>query len=111
MNTAAFTTDIAAEAHLQLGKDYEQGDSFIGSDNHTYYTARLLGDPITITIRVIDAIGFVTSLGSSRWVYITLPKFTWDSLTAPHKRDVIGWMYRHEGGTAMIGLFPNYLLP
>lgn len=108
-NPSAFTTDIAAEAKLKLGTDYTQGDPFT-SGSHTYHTARLIGDPIVITIRVIDALSFLTQHGTpiSRWGYITMPYFIWAVLTAPEKRDVIGWMYQREGGTAMKHLFPNY---
>lgn len=103
----AFTTDVAHEAGLVLGTDYAQGDPF-QAGSLTLHTARILGDPIATTIRVIDRLSFVTITGISRWVYITMPKMTWDGLTPDSKRDVIGWMYRHEGGIAMRGLFPNY---
>ncbi len=109
-NPTAFTTDVAAEAHLKIESDYTQGDSFIVG-GHIYHTARLIGDPIALTIRVIDALSFATKIGTSRWGYIEMPKFTWDLLTAPQKRDVIGWMYQREGGTAMRHLFPNYGKP
>ncbi len=113
-NPTAFTTDVAADAHLKLGTDYTQGAPFDvpnGSTFLTLYTARLIGDPIALTIRVIDALSFATKIGTSRWGYIEMPKFTWDLLTAPQKRDVVGWMYQREGGTAMRHLFPNYGKP
>lgn len=106
-NPTAFTTDIAKEAKLVLGTDYEQGESF-NAGALILYTAKLLGDPIALTIRVIDAISFLTPNGHMRWVYIAMPKLTWDALEAPQKRDVIGWMYQREGGMSMRGLFPNY---
>jgi hypothetical protein len=106
-NPAAFTTDVAAEAWLTLGKDYDQGQSF-QAGTLTLYTAKLLGDPVAVTIRVIDAIGFKTSTEQLRWTYIAIPHFIWLALSAPQKRDVIGYMYQFEGGTAMRGLFPNY---
>ena len=109
-NPTAFTTDIAKEAGLVLGKDYEQGDSF-EAGTMTLYTAKLLGDPIAITIRVIDAIGFYTKAGAMRWSYIAIPLTTWLSLTEPQMRDVIGFIYQREGGTAMRSLFPNYGKP
>lgn len=108
-NPTAFTTDVAHEAKLILGKDYAQGDPFNETFTHqTLYTAKLLGDPIALTIRVIDVLSFLTITGDSRWGYITMPHFTWMELTAPEKRDVIGWMYQREGGTTMRSLFPNY---
>lgn len=105
-NPTAFTTDVAKEAGLTEGTDYTQGDPFTVA-THIYYTARLIGDPISVTIRVIDAIGYYSKWGN-RWTYIALPKFIWMSLTADEKRDVIGFHYLHEGGTTMRGLFPNY---
>jgi hypothetical protein len=108
-NPTAFSVDVARQAGLTLGKDYVNGTAF--PDDPGMFTACLLGDPIQITIRVIDALGFVTFLntpGTARWSYIILPKFVWDGLFPARKRDVIGFMYRHEGGTAMISLFPNY---
>lgn len=104
-NPVAFTTDIAAQAKLTYGVDYIIGDKFpIGN----YYTAKLTGDPIAITIRVIDAIGFVTKTCQPRWIYINLPKFLWMNQSKEQKRDIIGYMYQHEGGLSMKALFPNY---
>ncbi len=106
-NPAAFTTDVAEEAALVLGTDYVQGDPFTAGPR-TYYTAKLLGDPIATTIRVIDKIGYKTRTGVERWSYISLPDFVWNALTPDRKRDVIGYMYMYEGGVAMRSLFPNY---
>jgi hypothetical protein len=114
-NPTAFTTDIAKEAELVLGVDYEQGDSFTvpgpGGVMQTLYTAKLLGDPIQITMRVLDSIGFYTKAGAMRWSYIAIPLTTLLQLTEPQMRDVIGFMYQREGGTAMRPLFPNYGKP
>jgi len=101
-NPTAFTTDIAHQAGLKLGKDYEEGDSF---GDGRYHTARLLGDPLETTIRVIDTIGFYTSKGLKRWDYIAMPDFVWGGLTYYVRRRVIGFMYQHEGGTELRGLF------
>jgi hypothetical protein len=122
-NPTAFTTDVAVEARLSLGVDYEPGDSFaylsailppLDSALYSalppliYYTAKLLGDPIATTIRVINAVTFYTKTGSPRWSYIALPMFVWQALSSGSQRDVIGFMYEREGGTAMRGLFPFY---
>ena len=104
-NPTAFTTAIAENAKLVEGTDYVQGDSFSGG---VYYTAKLLGDPIEITKRVIDSIGFRTSNNYPRWTYINFPHFVWLSFTDQQKLDTIGFMYSQEGGTAMRHLFPNY---
>lgn len=104
-NPTAFTTDIAKEAGLELGVDYLVGDVFYGITRQPFYTAKLLGDPIAITIRVIDKIGFYTTPPNARWTYIAIPYFLWKELTLDQKKAVIGYMYQNEGGTAMKGLF------
>jgi hypothetical protein len=109
-NPTAFTTDLAKQAGLVRGQDYFVGSPF-AFNGGIYYTAKLIGDPIEITIRLIDAVGYYTAIGQQRWTYIALPKFVWNALTPEEKRDVIGFHYQHEGGTAMRGLFPNYGKP
>jgi hypothetical protein len=103
-NPAAFTTDLAKQAGLVEGTDYSQGDPFTVGEN-TYFTAKLLGDPIQLTIRVIDAVGYYTKAGGTRWTYIALPQFVWLGLDPPTKKKVIGFHYSREGGTAMAALF------
>lgn len=111
-NPTAFTTDLAKEAGLIEGADYEQGDPFTVTvsdrETATLYTAKLLGDPIAVTIKVIMAVGFYTRGGQQRWSYIGIPKFVWDEISRATQIDIIGLMYQREGGTAMIPLFPNY---
>jgi hypothetical protein len=104
-NPAAVTTDVAVMGLLK-DVEYSAGDPFPAPSN--LVTARLIGDPVALTIKLIDAIGYQTHAGSPRWTYINLPKFVWDALTPDQKRDVVGYHYQHEGGTAMRGLFPNY---
>lgn len=106
-NPAAFTTDIAKMARLQEGIDYEIGAPFKAGAS-TYFTAKLLKDPVATTIQVIDHIGFYTTTGHQRWIYIGIPYVVWYNLTSARKRDVIGFMYGHEGGVTMRHLFPNY---
>ena len=108
-NPAAFTDDIARQANLVYGVDYVPGTPFPAPS--PLVTAKLLGDPVAITIRVIDAIGYYTHAGAPRWTYIALPTFVWAALSDDQRRDVIGFHYQHEGGTAMRGLFPNYGKP
>ncbi len=100
-NPAAFTTDIAKQAGLALNVDYVEGEPFAGG----FHTAKLLGDPIELTIRVINAVGYFTKAGGYRWTYIALPKFLWDSLDYKTRVKVIGYHYQREGGTAMKDLF------
>ena len=105
-NPTAFTTDVAAQGGLILGKDYEAGEPFPAPS--TLRTALLMGDPVQLTIRVIDKIGFRTKSDFPRWTYIDMPNFIWAELSPTQKRDVIGYMYRHEGGVTMKPLFPNW---
>lgn len=109
-NPAAFTTEVAKQAGLVLGVDYQVGDPFTdpGSPGHILYTAHLLGDPVTTTIRVLDHVGYFTQGGRPRWTYIALPKFLWNAYGLDQRRDIVGYHYMHEGGTEMRGLFPNY---
>jgi hypothetical protein len=104
-NPTAFTTSVAAMA-LQKDVDYVAGDPFPAPS--TLVTARLIGDPVAVTIKLIDNIGFYTHTGSMRWAYTALPRFVWNVLTGDQKRDVIGFMYQRESGVTMRPLFPNY---
>ena len=105
-NPTAFTTALAAQAGLREGVDYEIGDRFrVGGK--TYYTAKLLGDPIVLTERVIDAVGFYTHHGQQRWAYIGIPLFVWESLPKSLRKKTIHWMYHHEGGTELEPLFSS----
>lgn len=102
-NPTALTTDLARQAGLALNKDYEIGEAFPGDT--TFHTARLLGDPIALTIRVIDEVGFYTSSGKKRWIHTAIPDFVWHSLSYELKKKVIGWMYKQEGGVKLRDLF------
>lgn len=101
-NPTAFTTDIARIAGLREGVDYVQGDPFSGGQFHT---ARLLGDPVATTIKVIDNIGFYTQGGKQRWVHTAMPKNEWDSLSYEQKKQVVKKMYGHEGGKELKNIF------
>lgn len=103
-NPTAMITSIARQGGLILGKDYEEGDQF--PNGVPLYTARLLHDPIELTIRVIDKVGFYNVGGAVRWIYIALPKFVWDKLGLADKMSVIKFMYQHEGGVELLKLFP-----
>lgn len=108
-NPAAFTTSLAKQAGLKHGVDYLDGSPFPSPS--PLVTAKLLGDPVEITIRLINAVGYYTKSGAWRWSYIAMPRFVWAALTHDEKRDVIGFHYQHEGGVAMRGLFPNFGKP
>jgi hypothetical protein len=103
-NPTAFTTDIAKAAGLQEGKDYIAGDPF---SNGKYKTAKILGDPVATTIKVIDKIGFYTQSGKPRWTYVnSIPQAkNWNSLSYSQKSNVIKQMYQHEGGSKLLNNF------
>lgn len=102
-NPAAFTTDIARQAGLKLGVDYVVGDQFPPPSN--LFTARLLHDPVDLTIQVIDAIGYYTKVGGPRWTYISIPSELWRTLSYEQKVLAIKWHYQMEGGIELKGLF------
>jgi len=102
-NPTAFTTGIAEEALLVKGKDYEVGEAF--PHPSLLFTARLLGDPIEITIRVIDKIGYYTMNKTPRWTYIQMPKFVWDMQSYAQKVKILAYHYHCEGGTELAHLF------
>lgn len=97
-NPTAMTTDVAAASGLVLGKDYVQGDPFT-SNGRTYYTAKLLGDPIATTIKAIDQGGFQTASGKPRWSYINMSQQQWNGLSYSQKAQVVAQMYQQEGGS------------
>lgn len=105
-NPTAFTIDVAHEGGLVLGTDYEAGDPF-EAGGRTYYTAKLLDDPLMLTQKVLRIATFYTRLHQPRWSYIAIPDFVWQILSPAQKVDVIGWMYEREAGTEMRGLFPR----
>jgi len=105
-NPTAFTTALAKQAGLKLHVDYEVGAPFtVGK--LVLRTAKLLGDPIALTGRLLDQVGFYTGRGAQRWDYIALPDFAWMKLSAVDRRRVIGFMYKREGGTQLRALFPE----
>lgn len=103
-NPAAFTVDIARQAGLVEGVDYVRGDAF--PDNPNLFTAKLLGNPIETTMRVISKIGFMTQSGQNRWTYTdSIPGANnndWSKLSFEEKAQVIKDMYRHEGGNGSL---------
>lgn len=95
-NPTAFTTDIAKQAGLVEGVDYVLGDPFPGDSKMK--TAKLLGDAVDKTIRVIDNIGFYTQKGTQRWSHTAMPQEQWNAMTRDQKANVIAQMYQNEGG-------------
>jgi hypothetical protein len=103
-NPTAMTTEFASQGGLVEGRDFVRGDSFKGPDGKTYYTAKLLGDPIDITIKAIDQGGIYTKSGQARWAYINrIPKANhWAAMTHQQKAAIVGKMYRMEGGSGRL---------
>lgn len=106
-NPTAMTTDVAKSSGLVLGKDYTQGDPFTGSDGRTYYTAKLIGDPVATTIKAIDQGGFKTASGQDRWSYLAdIPEAqNWKQLSYAEKKNIVKQMYQREGGNALTNSF------
>lgn len=100
-NPLAFTTDVAKQAGLTPGIDYEVGDKFTGTDGKLYNTAKIIGDPVSATMKVIDKVGFYTSDGRRRWKHTAMTKNKWDSLPYERKVQVIQEMERQEGGSLL----------
>lgn len=107
-NPTAMTTDVAKMLWWVLGVDYEIGDSFLTASGQTLYTAKLIGDPIETTIRLIDrwiANGidpFYRANWQWRWSYISkiwITKDKWLKMSPAEKADVIAQMLKHEWGS------------
>lgn len=103
-NPAAIITELAVQAKLVLRTDYEVGEAFqVGAK--VYYTALFLGDPLQLTLRVIDAVGFFTKGGAPRWAYqdgpLGIPTAIWRTFNAAQRKAVVAYLYAHEGGTEM----------
>lgn len=103
-NPTAMTTDVARTAGLKQGVDYVQGDPFKGGDGRTYYTAKLLGNPIATTIKAIDNGGFYTQSGKPRWSYLSsIPGVQyWNKMNTAQKANIIALMYKREGGSGVL---------
>lgn len=102
-NPTAFTTDIAKQGGLVEGVDYEVGDAFPNNPNQT--TARLIGDPVAQTIKVIDKIGFYTRSGNQRWTHTAIDKNDWNNLSPEQKKQVVQDMYGKEGNKGQLNNF------
>lgn len=102
-NPTAFTTDVAAQAGLREGIDYERGDPF--PNNPNAFTARLLGDPAALTRKVIDTIGFYTGSGNQRWSHTAMSPQEWNRLSTREKNSVIAQMYQREGNQGALSSY------
>ncbi len=101
-NPTAFTTDIAKAAGLKEGIDYTTGDPFGGGK---YKTAKLLGNPVDTTIKVIDKIGFYTQGGKQRWTHTAISQSKWGKMSYEQKKDVIKQLYQKEGNKGALNQY------
>ena len=107
-NPTAMTTDVAKSLGLVEGTDYVKGDSFKGDDGQTYYTAKLLGDPIDTTIKALDTAAangtgaFYTASGAQRWTHTGISDSDWQNMSADQKRQTVIDMYHKEGGSGSL---------
>jgi len=99
-NPTAFTTEIAKQGGLVEGIDYEKGDAF--PENENLFTARLLGNPIDTTIKLIDNIGFFTEDGRQRWEHTAIEQKEWNAMSKEQKSGLIKQMYKKEGGNGSL---------
>jgi hypothetical protein len=95
-NPTAMTTGVAKDGGLVFGSEYKTGDPF-EAGGQTYYTAYLLGDPLALTLRVINQAGFRTKSNMQRWSYISLPDFVWHGLSQDVQIQVITLDVRARG--------------
>lgn len=100
-NPTAMTTDVAKTLGLVEGKDYTAGDPFQGG-----VTAKLIGDPVAVTIKALDAAAqdpkkqaFYTDAGGQRWTHTAISDADWLAKTPEQKRQLVGQMYQREGGS------------
>jgi len=103
-NPTAMTTDVARSLGLKEGTDYVKGDPFTSNGN-TYYTARLIGDPIETTIKGLDKGGFFTSTGQPRWMHTSIAPEQWRKLSYNQKVDVVKQMYQREGNQGLLNRY------
>ena len=107
-NPTAMTTDVAKMLWGVLWVDYEIWDAFTTAGGSVLYTAKLIGDPIETTIRLIDrwiANGidpFYRANWQGRWSYISkiwITKEKWLNMSPSEKADIIAQMLKHEWGS------------
>lgn len=101
-NPTAMTTDVARTLGLVEGKDYVKGDAF---DNGRYATAKLIGNPVAITIKGLDNGGFYTASGKPRWTHTAIPQSQWNSMSYEEKAGVVKQMYQKEGNQGALNKY------
>ena len=101
-NPTAMTTDVAKSLWGIEWEDYVQWDSWTNDKWQTFYTAKLLGDPIETTIKLLDRAAstwrwaFYTSWGKQRWSHTAMSDADWLKLTPEEKQWVVLKMLQRE---------------
>lgn len=100
-NPTAMITDYAKQLWWVEWVDYVRWDSYVWEDWRTYYTAKLIWDPIETTIRLLDrwATNNVKKNIFTAWTYFNQLWMTndkWLSLTRQEKENFILKMLKHE---------------
>ena len=102
-NPTAMTTDVAKSLWWIEWVDYIQWDSFKTWDGRTLYTAKLIGDPIETTIKLLDNAAsswrwaFYTKWWAKRWTHTAMSDKDWLALTPEQKQNVVLQMLQREG--------------
>jgi hypothetical protein len=102
-NPTAMTTDVAKSLWWVEWVDYIQWDSFKTWDGRTLYTAKLIGDPIETTIKLLDNAAsswrwaFYTKWWAKRWTHTAMSDKDWLALTPEQKQNVVLQMLQREG--------------
>lgn len=102
-NPTAMITSAVAKLGGVEWVDYERWDPFIGKDGRTYYTARLIWDPIEKTIELFDRGIEKWSMKNifSMWSYgnkLGLTNEKWKNMDSEQKRDTVLRMLKEEWG-------------
>ena len=99
----AMITAVARDLGGVEGVDYTKGDPFTDEQGNVLYTARLLGDGMETTIKLLDSAAsnpnkraFYTQGGQSRWGYTAMSDEEWLAMSHAEKVGYIDNMYAHE---------------
>lgn len=101
-NPTAMTTDVAKSLWWVEWVDYVQWDSFQTGDWRTLYTAKLIGDPIETTIKLLDNAAntwrwaFYTKWWAKRWTHTGMSDAERLKLSPEEKKNVVLKMLQRE---------------
>lgn len=103
-NPTAMITDVAKSLWWVEGVDYVVWDSWKNNEWKTYYTAKLLWDPIDTTIKLLDNAAktwkwaFYTAGWKQRWTHTAMTDDAWLKLSNDQKKQVVLNMLQREWG-------------